>query len=103
VIAGSHIFITTASWLVGDARPYGWLMLVIALAQLAAAPAVWLGRLWAIWICVLSVIWHMVASVMFTQDNVGIAIVLLLLDATVLASLLAGASGSRSAATRGEA
>jgi hypothetical protein len=39
VLAGSHIFITTASWLVGDARPEGWLMLAVALIQLTAAPA----------------------------------------------------------------
>ena len=31
VIAGSGIFITTAGWLVGDARPWGWLMLIVAL------------------------------------------------------------------------
>ena len=43
VLAGSHIFITTASWLVGDARPEGWLMLVVSLIQLAAAPGVLLA------------------------------------------------------------
>ena len=52
VIADSDIFITTASWLVGDARPWGWLMLVVALIQLMAAPALLMGRLWALgWGC----------------------------------------------------
>ena len=48
VLAGSHIFITTASWLVGDTRPEGWLMLIVALIQLAAAPGVLLGKLGAL-------------------------------------------------------
>ena len=47
VLAGSHIFITTASWLVGDTRPEGWLMLIVALIQLAAAPGVLLIKLGA--------------------------------------------------------
>ena len=55
VIAGSEIFITTAGWLVGDARPWGWLMLIIALVQLVAAGGIFAGRRWALWIAVLSV------------------------------------------------
>ena len=61
VLAGSHIFITTASWLVGDTRPEGWLMLVVALIQLAAAPGVLLGKLGALAVGMLSVAGHVVA------------------------------------------
>jgi hypothetical protein len=100
VLADSHIFITTASWLVGDTRPEGWLMLIVALVQLAAAPGVWMGRLWAIALGLVSVAAHMVAAIMFTQDSPGIAIALLALDAIVFVSLLAGASGPRPARTR---
>jgi hypothetical protein len=88
VIAGSEIFITTASWLVGDARPWGWLMLLVGLAQLAAAPAVWAGRSWAFWIAVASVCGHVAAGLMFLSDSAPIAIALLLLDAAVLVSLV---------------
>jgi uncharacterized membrane protein len=65
VIAGSDIFITTAAWLVGDARPWGWLMLLIGLVQLAGAPAVWLGRRWGLWVAVASVCGHVAAQIMF--------------------------------------
>ncbi len=99
VIAGSHIFITTASWLVGDARPWGWLMLAVGLIQMAAAPAVFLFRGWAIGIGVISVLGHMVAAIMFFSDSEGIAIALLALDAIVLASFFAGVAALRQRAT----
>jgi hypothetical protein len=88
VIVGSDIFITTAAWLVGDARPWGWLMLVVGLVQLAAAPAVLLGRRPGLWIGAVSVCWHIAASIMFVQDSALIAILLLILDAAVLACLV---------------
>jgi hypothetical protein len=90
VIAGSEIFITTAAWLVGDARPWGWLMLLVGLAQLAAAPAVLLGRQPGLWVGVASVCGHIAAAIMFFSDEAAIAIALLLLDAAVLAILVAG-------------
>jgi hypothetical protein len=91
VIAGSEIFITTASWLVGDARPWGWLMLVVAMVQLAAAPAVWLGQRWAFWVAVASICGHVAAQIMFMSDSAAIALALLLLDALVLLSLVTAA------------
>jgi hypothetical protein len=99
VIADSHIFITTASWLVGDTRPYGWLMLLVALVQLAAVPAVLSGRWWGFWVGLISVAAHVIVAIMFAQDYLGIAIALLLLDAAVFASLLAAAARPRPAAT----
>jgi hypothetical protein len=99
VLAGSHIFITTASWLVGDTHPEGWLMVAVGLIQMAAAPAVFLFRRWAIAIGVLSAVWHIIAAIMFWQHDEGIAIALLALDAIVLASFLAGAAELRQRAT----
>ena len=95
VLADSTIFITTASWLVGDARPWGWLMLVVALIQLAAAPAVLLGRMGALWVAMLSVVGHVAAAVMFFPDSPGVAIALLVLDATVFLCLLSVARNAR--------
>ncbi len=90
VIAGSEIFITTAAWLLGDARPWGWLMLLVGLTQLAAAPAVWLRRQPGLLIGIASVLGHIAAAIMFFSDEAAIAIALLLLDAAVLAILVAG-------------
>ena len=87
VIAGSDIFITTASWLVGDARPWGWLMLAVSLVQLSSVPFVILTRRWALWVAVLSALAHMVAAVAFLSDSVVIGAVLLLIDVTVLGAL----------------
>jgi hypothetical protein len=99
VLAGSHIFITTASWLVGDSRPEGWLMLIVSLIQLAAAPAVLLGRLGAVAVGMLSVLAHVVAAIMFFGDSPGIAIVLLLIDITVFFCLVSVARSARLAAS----
>ena len=95
VLAGSHIFITTASWLVGDTRPEGWLMLIVALIQLAAAPGVLLGKLGALAIGLLSVVGHVVAVIMFFPDAPGVAIALLLIDLTVSICLLSVARSAR--------
>ena len=99
VIAGSHIFITTAAWLTDDAQPLGGLMVVVGLIQMASAPAVFLFRGWAIAIGVLSVLWHLVVAIMFWDNSEGIAIVLILLDLVVLGSFLAGVAESRQRAT----
>ena len=87
VIAGSGIFITTAGWLVGDARPWGWLMLIVALLQLVAAGGIFAGRRWALSIAVLSVFGHIAAAIMFLSDSTLLGILLLGLDVTVLGSL----------------
>ena len=97
VLAGSHIFITTASWLVGDTRPEGWLMLVVALIQMATAPGVLLGRLGAVSVGLLSVVGHLVALIMFFPDAPGIAVALLALDLIVALCLLALVRSTRSA------
>jgi hypothetical protein len=88
VLADSTIFITTASWLIGDARPWGWLMLAVGLIQLVAAPGVLMGRLWALWIGLISVVGHVAAAIMFFPDEPWIALGLLLIDAIVLTCLL---------------
>ncbi len=95
VLADSTIFITTASWLVGDARPWGWLMLAVGLIQLMAAPGVLTGRSWALAIGAISVIGHVAASIMFLADEPGIVIALLAVDATVLLCLLSVARSAR--------
>jgi hypothetical protein len=87
VIAGSDIFITTASWLVGGARPWGWLMLIVSLVQLVAAGGILAGRRWALWIAVLSVLWHIAAAIMFLSDSTWVAILLLLIDVSILGAL----------------
>ena len=98
VIAGSHIFITAAAWLTDDAQPWGGLMVVVGLIQMASAPAVFLFRAWAIAIGVLSVLLHLVAAILFVDNSEGIAIALLVLDLVVLGSFIAGIEESRTRA-----
>ena len=87
VIAGSEIFITTASWLIGDARPWGWLMLIVSLVQLVAAVGILAGRRWALWIGGASAFADMVAAAMFLSDSVLLGILLLGFDLMVLGGL----------------
>jgi hypothetical protein len=98
VLAGSHIFITTAAWLVGDTRPEGWLWVIVSVLQLGAAGGLLLGRSWAIWIGALSVLGHIAAAIMFFSDEPGIAVALLLLDLIVLTCLVAVARSPRAVA-----
>ncbi len=88
VIAGSTIFITTASWLVGDARPWGWLMLAVGLIQLLAAPGVLMGKVGALWVGLISVAGHVAALIMFLPDSPGVAIALLVVDVSVFLCLV---------------
>ena len=97
VIAGSTIFITTASWLVGDTRPWGWLMLAVGLIQLMAALGVLMGRAWALWVGLISVAGHIAALIMFIPDAPGIAIALIAVDAIVFLCLLSIVRTARSA------
>jgi hypothetical protein len=92
VIAGSDIFITTASWLVGDVRPWGGLMLGISLVQLATVPALITVRWWALWVALLSVAAHIAAVIMFFGDSPLIALGLLLVDLIVLVCILVTAT-----------
>jgi hypothetical protein len=89
VIAGSKIFITEAAWLVGDARPWGGLMLVVGLIQLGAVMAVFRGMRFGLWVAVLSVCANIAAQVMFLSDFAAVAIVLLGVDAIILGCLIA--------------
>ena len=87
VIAGSTIFITKAAWLVGDANPWGGLMLVVSLVQLTAAGGIFVGKRWALWIGVVSVLANMAVQIMFISEAAAPAILLLGLDAMVLGGM----------------
>jgi hypothetical protein len=95
VIAGSKIFITHAAWLVGDARPWGWLMLIVALIQLSAPISIWLGGRWGQWVGILSAASNIVAQAMFISDLPGLAIVLIAVDVMVIHALTAYGGGGR--------
>lgn len=84
VLAGSNIFITTASWLVGDARPAGWLWLILSLIQLGAAGGILAGNRVALWIGVLTVVTHIVFAAMFISDVPWLGILLILIDVSIL-------------------
>ena len=95
VIAGSKIFITHAAWLVGDARPWGWLVLIVALIQLSAPLSIWLGGRWGQWVGILSAASNIVAQAMFISDLPGLAIVLIAVDLMVIHALVAYGGGGR--------
>lgn len=84
VLAGSHIFITTASWLVGDARPAGWLWLLVSLVQLAAVGGILAGKRPALLIGVLTALVHIVFAAMFISDVAWLGILLILIDVSIL-------------------
>jgi hypothetical protein len=95
VIAGSDIFITHAAWLVGDARPWGWFMLIVALVQLSAPISIWTGGRWGQIVGILSAAANIVAQAMFVSDLPAIAILLILVDVGVIHALLVYGGGGR--------
>jgi hypothetical protein len=93
VIAGSHIFITHAAWLLGDARPWGWFMLIVALVQLSAPVSIWLGGRWGQWVGILSGVSNIGAQAMFLSDVPAVAILLILVDVGVIHTLVVYGGG----------
>ena len=101
VIAGSHIFITHASWLIGDAHPAGWIMLIVALIQLSAPPSIFLGGRYGQWVGIISAAANIAAQVAFFSDVPAVAIILILIDIGVIHALLVyGGGGMRPLASR---
>jgi hypothetical protein len=92
-IADADIFIKDAAWLIGDLEPWGWLMLMIGLVQLAAVPSIVRGIAWGHWVGIASVLGNMAAQVAFLSDVAILAVLLLLLDAMVLHALLVTRGG----------
>jgi hypothetical protein len=51
-IANSHVFVANAHYVIGDLRAWGWVTLIIAVLQLAAAGGVLAGNQLARWFAV---------------------------------------------------
>ena len=64
-IARSHVFVSNASYVIGDLRAWGWVMTIFGVAQLVAAAGVWLGNQVARWFAVAVVGLNAVAQMFF--------------------------------------
>jgi hypothetical protein len=93
VLAGSHIFITHAAWLIGDAHPAGWIMLIVALIQLSAPVSIFLGGRYGQWVGIISAASNIAAQVAFFSDVPAVAIILILIDIGVIHALLVYGGG----------
>jgi hypothetical protein len=94
VVAGSQIFITHASWLIGDAHPAGWIILVVALIQLSASISIILGGRYGQWVGIVSAASNIAAQGAFFSDVPAVAVILILIDIGVIHALLAYGGGS---------
>ena len=54
-ITGSHILITTANYMSGGLRAWGWVMTILGAVQLLAAAGIWAGSQLARWLAVAAV------------------------------------------------
>jgi hypothetical protein len=93
VIAGSHIFITHAAWLIGHATPAGWIILIVSLVQLTAAPSILLGGRYGQVVGLLSAISNILAQIAFFSDVPAVAVIIILIDIGVIHALLAYGGG----------
>jgi hypothetical protein len=93
VLAGSHIFITHAAWLIGHATPAGWIILIVALIQLSAPVSIWLGGRYGQVVGILSAVSNIAAQVAFFSDVPAVAVIIILIDIGVIHALLAYGGG----------
>jgi hypothetical protein len=93
VLAGSHIFITHAAWLIGHSTPAGWIILIVALIQLSAPISIWLGGRYGQVVGIVSAASNIAAQVAFFSDVPAVAVIIILIDIGVIHALLAYGGG----------
>ena len=88
-IANSHVFVANAHYVFGDLRAWGWVTLIIAVAQLAAAGGVLMGNQLARWFAVAVVGLSAIEMMFFLPAYPFWALVIIAADVVALWGLCA--------------
>jgi hypothetical protein len=88
-IANSHVFVANAHYVFGDLRAWGWVTLIIAVLQLAAAAGVLAGNQLARWFAVAVVGLSAIDMMFFIPAYPFWALVIIAVDVVALYGLCA--------------
>jgi hypothetical protein len=88
-IANSHVFVAGAHYVFGDLRGWGWITLIIAVLQLAAAAGVLAGNQLARWFAVAVVGLNAIDMMFFIPAYPFWALVIIAVDVVALYGLCA--------------
>ena len=88
-IANSHVFVANAHYVFGDLRAWGWITLIIAVLQLAAAAGVLAGNQLARWFAVAVVGLNAIDMMFFIPAYPFWALVIIAVDVVALYGLCA--------------
>ncbi|GAA1386809.1 hypothetical protein GCM10009639_11000 [Kitasatospora putterlickiae] len=102
-IAGSHVFIGDAHFVFGDLLAWGWVMLVLAVAQLGAAYGVLALRAqWARWAGVVVLVLNAFAQMSFVPSYPVWSLTIIAIDVVAIYALTAYATPGRWGPARSE-
>jgi len=86
-IARSHVFTEDASYVIGDLRAWGWVVLLLGAAELGAAAAIAAGRSWARWFGIVVLALNALGQMMFLPAYPFWSVVLIAVDVVALYAL----------------
>jgi hypothetical protein len=97
-IANSHVFVANAHYVFANLRTWGWITLIIAVLQLAAAAGVLAGNQLARWFAVAMLVLNAVDMMFFVQAYPFWALTIIAVDIVALYGLCAYGSRANLAA-----
>ena len=97
-IANSHVFVANAHYVFANLRTWGWITLIIAVLQLAAAGGVLAGNQLARWFAVAVLVLNAIDMMFFVQAYPFWALTIIAVDIVALYGLCAYGSRANMAA-----
>jgi hypothetical protein len=97
-IANSHVFVANAHYVIGNLRAWGWITLIIAVLQLAAAAGILAGNQLARWFAVAVLALNAIDMMFFIPAYPFWALTIIAMDVVALYGLCAYASRANLAA-----
>jgi hypothetical protein len=100
----ANFYIKDAKYVFGDLQTWGWFLVVLGVAQLFAAFAIWRGTAWGRWFGVACASVNAILQMLWIPAYPVLAITLLAIDIAVIYGLLAyGGRRKAARAARGKA
>ena len=97
-IANSHVFTANAHYVFGNLRAWGWITLILGVAQLLAAAGVLAGNQWARWFAVVVVGLNAIDQMLFLPAYPFWSLMIIAVDVVALYGLCAYGSRENLAA-----
>jgi hypothetical protein len=97
-VANSHVFVANAQYVIGNLRAWGWITLIIAVLQLAAAAGILAGNQLARWFAVTVLALNAIDMMFFLPAYPFWALTIIAIDVVALYGLCAYGSRANLAA-----